>query len=106
MAEQQPGFIPAEVGDLACFERAPGEWVYGLVQQVTKSQPRVRLLLDNQGEQHKVGPSHHIRLVPMHKVDQDAVMAAWKEGPSIFDSWEKVSELMVKPYRKTGGSAD
>lgn len=95
MAEPQPAFIPAEVGDYAAFERATGVWVFGRVIACTKNPPRVRALVDKDGTEHKVGPKHHIRLGPAAKLDLDKIEAAFRGGPSKFATWEDVRAMVI-----------
>ena len=94
------GFVPAEVGDYAAFEKFHGTWVLGKVMQVTKNSPRVRRLLDNTGEEHTVGPGHHIRLARLSKVDPAKMEQAWKAAPVTFTSWVEVRDLLA-PCRRS-----
>lgn len=96
------GFIPAEVGDYAAFEKFRGKWYFGQVTQVTKNPPRVRTLLDNKGDEHTVGPRHHIRLARLVKVDPTKIEQAWKAAPIMFASWEEVRDLLA-PCRRSHG---
>ena len=95
MPEPKEGFIPAQVGDYAAFESETGVWVFGQVKLCTKNPPRVRTLLDKDGQEHKVGPKHHIRVAPLGKLDTEKIERVWREGPSVFNSWEAVSAAVV-----------
>lgn len=96
----EEGFIPATVGDYACFENQPGVWIFGQVTACTKNPPRVRELLTSQGETKKVGPRNHIRLAPVSKLNAESMATAWREGPSVFNSWEEVREFVV-PHKRS-----
>ena len=72
-----------------------GCWIFGQVVQCTKNPPRVRKLLDRDGNEHAVGPKAHIRLAPVAKLIAEKIEAAWKEGASVFNSWEEVAALVV-----------
>jgi hypothetical protein len=100
------GFIPAEVGDVAAFERAPNRWVWGIVTQVCKNPPRVRKLRDSTGMEHTVGPRHHIRVGPARKLDMDMVGVALREEPPIFSQWKQVAAVVVACLRRQDDGAD
>ncbi len=94
--------VPAEVGDLAALELAPGRWVLGEVVKVTKTTGRAQLLRHASGEEHTVSTKQPIRVAALAKMNKQRALRLWREAPERFLTWQDASRYVDEAKLQEG----